>query len=203
MALSKEIKVYGDSLNSIASSTSIDELEASLDELSKTLGSFGETLFNAEGSEMDTTFSTSFSPILGFFNYLTLSYLDYRKNVAIKSAVQSADPLIKRSAVILKDLARLANLKAAQESYVATRNRIGEGLRDSNQGIVEQVEHLLLSTASLKTLTKSDPGKAYNALVDAHGKVLDSFTNKSTQFKDVVTALNEFKAQVQAVSELP
>ena len=81
--------------------------------------------------------------------------------------------------------------------------RVSEGLRRSDQGIAEQIEQLLLSTASLKTYTNSDPGKAYDALVGAHDKVLASFTDKATQFQDVVIALNELKAEVKTLKELP
>ena len=201
VALSNQIQMYSNHLKSIANAENINELEASLTDFTKTIGTFGDTVNSITDTEVNTEFSDSFSPILGFFNYVTLSYINYRKNTALRDAVKTADPLIKKSATILKQIARDANIIAVQADYVAVRRQV-HSLDDKSSDydtLITGAQNAQSRLDAFKGHEKSDPSKSYDSLVTSHEKLLGLASDSSAQFKEAIKAIDEFKTAVESL----
>lgn len=202
IVLSGEIKKYAKALQSIAGSESTSELDKSLTEFSTALGSFGDAIAKAGGASKDTAFSENFSPISAFFNRITLSYVNYRRNMALRRAVKKAHPFIVESAEILKEQMYAAHLVAAQFDYTLARQVVADGLDTNAEDYLADKQKLLSNAKTLRAYAKSNPTAAYNQLTSAHAKLLEKLDDPQTNTKSIFDALQTFAQEVDKLEDI-
>ncbi len=143
-------------------------------------------------------------PLVALFSFVTGTYLDQRRFVALRSAVDEADPVL----VELREPFALTfeEMAKAQRRYlliegneVAARLDRKAGVPPTDQVYAANLRELERIAVAEETLALSEPRTAVDDMVAAHGELRRALDEGRGQDKEVIKAINAFVERAKAV----
>jgi hypothetical protein len=142
----------------------------------------------------------SLGPLVSLFSFVTGTYLDQRRFVALRSAVDEVDPLLHE----LRDPLVIAfeEMARAQQQYLLNEgNKVGErlGPEVGDQVYAANLRDLERIAAAADKLAHSAPQAAVDDMIAAHGELRRALNEGRGQDKEVIKAINDFVEKAKAV----
>jgi hypothetical protein len=143
-------------------------------------------------------------PLVGLFGFVTGTYLDQRRFVALRSAVDEADPLLpvvaQPIAVAFDEMTKAQRRDLLDEgNEVAARLDRKAGVPPTDQVYAANLRELERIALASETLAVSQPQAALESMITAHGELRRALDEGRGQDKVVIKAINEFVTKAKAV----
>ncbi len=196
----KNVDEYANGLAKLAAADSAGDLDKAIGSLDNSLKALGES----------AKFDQDFSPFTAIINFVGGTYLEWRRNKAMKVAIESADPAIQampslvgeklvsryRDALIQEASRKVTVTKIQYDRQRAARNPksdVDAALR------IETLHELSDRVAALQTVKKLNTQELFAKMAKAHYELLQ--TARSSDIDISFDALKEFASSAKDTYE--
>ena len=194
--LLKLITEYSISLADLAGGEDIESINESAEKLRASVLSLAtEVNKSVSGGEI----SAIADPITALVQTIFLNYLNHKRFIALRAAVNEAHAPLITSIEILKQQASSAYLSAVLLDYQELNYKVSRFKVEDKQKSVDQAYSIQNEGIKLQNLVKNNPVKIFDKMLAAHVSIKKSLDDPKNQRDHVFQAITEFRDSVESI----